>query len=905
VKKEKAKVFPPHALKAEKILKALQSKNTGLTTQEAEKRLGIYGANKIEKEKKESPLKVFLSQFQDFLIVILLIATGISFALGEVFDGIIIFSIVFLSAVLGFIQEYRSQKAIEALKKLAAPQANVLRDNRPQKILAEKIVPGDILILNVGDKVAADARIVEEIGLETNESILTGESSPVKKQNIILEGKEIPLADRINMVYSGTIITRGHGKAVVTATGMNTEFGKIAKMISEVEPEKTPLEKKIEKVGKALGIGALTICAFASLLGVLRGYPILEMFLWGVSLAVAAVPEALPAVVTSSLSLGVWEMAKRKAIVRRLPAVETLGSVSVICTDKTGTLTKNEMTVKEVFVNNQTIFVEGSGYTPKGGFLLKNGDFDFRKDKEFLKLAQLGLLCNDATLEQKGKDWIINGDPTEGALVVLAAKANFDQEKFQKEFPRIGEIAFDMSRKRMSTFHPEGKEKVLIAVKGAPESILQRCSFFQTKGEIRELTSKTKNKLLEQTEAMASRALRVLAFAYKETEKSKLPKNLEELSPEGIESDLIFVGLAGMIDPPREEAAEAIKSCLSAGIKPIIVTGDHALTTLSIGQKIGLFKSSDHQQILTPKELDSFSDDQLIKIIEKKSYARVSPTHKLRIVNLLKQKGYIVAMTGDGINDAPAIKKADIGVAMGISGTDVTRETADMILADDNFATIVAAIKKGREIFDNIKKYLFYLFRCNIGEILVLGGGFLFGLPPVLSTIQILWINLATDGLPAIALGVDPPTEDVLKRKPISPSESIFSKKSIILMFILAFNMLLVLIPQFGYVLSKAGLIKAQTIVFVTMVLMEMVNSYNSRSDNSLFKINPFANSKLNLAVAFSVLLTIMIVQVPYLSSIFGTTPLVVKEWLMVVTLSLSALVMAEIAKLVLNKIKV
>lgn len=875
---------------------------TGLSTEEAEKRLLEYGPNKLEEEKRESPLKVFLSQFKDFLIILLLAATTISFLLGEVLDAVIILAIVILSAVLGFVQEYRSQKAVESLKKLAAFQANVLRDGKPQKILAEKIVPGDILILNTGDKLAADARIIEEMNLEINESVLTGESLPVKKENTILENKKIPLAERTNMVFSGTIVTHGHAKALVVATGMQTEFGKIAHMISEIKQEKTPLEERLEKIGKNLGIGALLVCALASFLGVLRGYPILEMFLWGVSLAVAAVPEALPAVVTGSLSLGVWEMAKRKAIVRKLPAIETLGSISVICSDKTGTLTRNEMTIREVFVNQQTVFVEGLGYVPEGSFLLKKGDFNFQKDQEFLKLAQIGLLCNDSTLERKGKEWLINGDPTEGSLVVLAAKAGFNQQNFQKDFPRAGEIAFDMERKRMTTIHPLDSNKYLIAVKGAPESILSCCSRIQINGQVKQLTVGERQKLLNKTEEMAGSALRVLAFAYKETRKDKLPQNLEEIKVNEVEEDLIFLGLAGMVDPAREEATEAIKACFSAGIKPIIITGDHVLTTLSIGHKIGLFKSTDREQILDSQQLDSLTDEELIKIVEKKSYARVSPSHKLRIVNLLKKKGFVVAMTGDGVNDAPALKKADIGVAMGIAGTDVTKEVADMILADDNFATIVNAIKKGREIFDNIRKYLFYLLRCNIGEILVLGGGFLFGLPPVLSTIQILWVNLVTDGLPAIALGIDPPAEDVLKRKPVPPKESIFSRKSIILMLVLALNMFLVLIPQFTLLVKKYDITKAQTMVFATMVLMEMINSYNSRSDNSLFSIKPLANKWLNLAVLFSVFITALIIQVPLLSSLFGNVPLVSKEWLIVVVVSFSALVFSEIAKLALIK---
>jgi len=892
-----------HTLTIKEIERRLNAGQGGLSPKEAEKRLKEFGLNKLEEEARESPFKSFLNQFKDFLIIILLLATAVSFALGETIDAIIIFVIVLLSAILGFVQEYRSQKAVKALKKLAAPEAIVLRNGNSLKVPAETVVPGDILLLSVGDKISADARIIEEMGLEINESVLTGESLPTKKENTILKEENIPLAERKNMVYAGTIVTRGHAKAMVAATGMKTEFGKIAQMIGEVEPEKTPLEKRLEKVGRILGIGSLVVCALASFLGILRGYPILQMFLWGVSLAVAAVPEALPAVVTGSLSLGVWEMAKKKAIIRRLPAVETLGSVSVICSDKTGTLTRNEMTVKEVFVNARTIFVEGSGYTPDGGFLLKEGDFVWPKDEEFKKLLQIGLLCNDSRLNQKGKEWQITGDPTEGALVVLAAKAGFNQEEFSQKSPRVGEVAFDMSRKRMSTFHPLEKERYLVAVKGAPESVLACCQEIQKNGKTEKLTLEKREKILAETEKMASRALRVLAVAYKEVDRRSLPKKLEELEAEDVENELIFLGLVGMIDPAREEAAEAIKSCFSAGIKPIVVTGDHALTTLSIGRQIGLFKENASGQIIEGYQLDNMSDDELYKIVENRSYARVSPAHKLRIVKLLKKKGFVVAMTGDGVNDAPALKQADIGIAMGIAGTDVTKEASAMILADDNFATIVSAIKKGRAIYDNIKKYLFFLLSCNIGEILVLGGGFLLGLPPILSAVQILWVNLVTDGLPALALGVDPPDKEIMKRKPAGASQILFSSKLIILMFVLALSMAIVLLPQFSLLVKKNELIKAQTIAFVTMVLIEMVNAYNSRTDSSILRINPFSNKWLNLAVASSILTTFLVVQVPWLSKFFGTVTLKVDEWLMALVLSFSALIFSEGTKIALRRI--
>jgi len=891
-----------YSLSIAKIVHKLDIAKAGLTQQEAEKRLVQFGPNSLREEEKTSLAKLFFSQFANLLIVILLTAVGISFLLGEFLDAIIILVVVFFSAILGFIQEYRSQKALSALKKLASQTAHVIRNGQQKKINADQLVPGDFIILHWGDKVPADARLIEELDLEVSEAILTGESMPVKKNIKVLSDRQLPLAERLNMVYSGTIITRGHGQAIVVATGMNTEFGKIAYLLKTVEEEQTPLEKKLDNISRYLGFGSLIVCALATLLGIFRGYPILQMFIWGVSLAVAAVPESLPAVVTGSLSLGVWEMAKQKAIVRRLPAVETLGSINVICSDKTGTLTKNEMTVREVFVNDKTIFVEGTGYQPQGGFLLKKGFYDYKKDKELKELIKIGLFCNDAVLIQKGKDWLIDGDPTEGALVVLAAKAGLDKKEKRQEYPRLAEIPFEMERKRMSTLHTIN-DKYHLLVKGAPESVLSQCQYIQINREIKKLNKEEIAKILKQTNQMAKNAMRVLGFAYRTINKSEINLKNNKLTAEKWENNLIFVGLAGMIDPPREEAKQAIKQCRESGIRPIIITGDHALTTFAIGKEIGLFKKE--SDILTSEQLNKLSYNEFLDIVDKKSYARASPEDKLRIIKALKEKGYIVAMTGDGVNDAPALKKADIGIAMGLTGTDVAKETADLVLADDNFATIIVAIKKGREIYDNIKKYLFYLLRCNIGEVLVLGGGFLFGLPPILSAIQILWVNLVTDGLPALALGIDPPDKNIMKRDSADSNKGIFSTKSVILMFLLAGNMALVLLPQFAFYAKSYQLIKVQTFVFITMVMMEMMNSYNSRSDQSIFTINPLANKWLNLAVASSIIATILIVQVPQLSYLFGTSSLTIKEWFIALLLSSSTLFFAEIGKVFLDKIKI
>jgi P-type Ca2+ transporter type 2C len=890
-----------HSLSLNLLYKKLGTSEKGLTSAEAEKRLSKFGPNVLAEEKGVSLFSLFFSQFANLLTIILLLATGVSFLLGDVLESLIILAIVFFSAVLGFVQEYRSQEALSALKKMASSTAHVLRDSQPQKIPALEVVPGDIILLNWGDKVPADARLISELDLGLSEAVLTGESMPVKKEVMTLKSADMALAERKNMVFSGTIVAKGKGQALVVATGMETEFGRIAKLLGEVEKEETPLEKKLESVGRLLGIGSLVICTVTALLGIWRGYDLLEMLIWGVSLAVAAVPEALPAVVTGSLSLGVWEMAKKKAIVRRLPAVETLGSVSCICSDKTGTLTRNEMTVRRVVVRKQDVFVEGVGYQPEGGFLAKDKKYSALKDKDFQKLVKIASLCNDAYLNKKGKGWVIDGDPTEGALVVLGAKAGLNKKTLEKKYPRLEEIPFEMDRKRMSTVHKLDNGLQLL-LKGAPESVLQNCKFILKNGKKVKLTSSMRGYYLKTTSNMAENALRVLGFAYRDLNKSQTASD-KKISAQTLEKDLVFVGLAGMIDPARDEAAEAILTCKKAGIKPIIITGDHKLTTFAVGRDLGLFESQD--EIITSDEIKNLSAKDFSKIVDKKSYARVSPEDKLRIVSALQKKGYLVAMTGDGVNDAPALKKADIGIAMGIAGTDVAKEASDMVLADDNFATIVEAIKKGREIYDNIKKYLFYLLRCNVGEILVLGGGFLLGLPQLMTAIQILWINLVTDGLPALALGVDPSDKGVMKRKPLNPEKSIFSKKSVSLMFILALNMGFVLLPQFAFLLkNNMVLLKAQTIVFITMVLMEMLNAYNSKTDGSLFKINPFNNKWLNLAVLSSLLATLAIVEVPGLARIFGTTVLKLSDWGMAIGLSLSALAVGEIAKILLAKVK-
>jgi Ca2+-transporting ATPase len=857
-----------HAQKIKEVLEALGSALNGLKSEEVQKRQQEYGPNELKKAERISPLKIFFNQFKNVLIVILLIAILVSASLGEFIDAAVIFAIVILSTVLGFIQEYRSERALEALKRMAAPTAKVIRDGEEAQIPARDLVPGDILLLCTGDKVAADARVIEEMNLKTDEAPLTGESVSVGK-NIDPVSVDTAVADRKCIVYSGTIITYGRGKAVVTAIGMETEFGKIAAMIKEAKTPKTPLEKRTEEIGKWLGIIFVIVCAIATVLGVFRGNPLLGMLVWGISLAVAAVPEALPAVVTGSLAIGVQKMAKRNAIVRKLPAVETLGSTSVICSDKTGTLTKNEMTVRRIYINDKIIEVAGSGYEPKP--VISD------PDPHLKLLCQIALLCNDASLV---KNKII-GDPTEGALVVAAEKCGLREKETREKYPRISEIPFESERKMMSTIHGiEGKNKAY--VKGAAEALLDRSTHVYRQGRVEELTEERKRKILYINEEMAGKALRVLGVAY-----CDLP---DDFTPDSVENNLVFVGLLGMIDPPREEVKDAMRLCEKAGIRAVMITGDHKLTAVAIARELGQLKTAE-DSVLTGAELEKMSDEMFFKRVGNISvYARMSPGHKLRVVKALKEKGHIVAVTGDGVNDAPALKWADIGIAMGITGTDVTKEASDMVLADDNFATIVSAVREGRSIYDNIQKYLLYLLRCNVGEIIVLAGSFLIGLPLPLIALQILWVNLTTDGLPAIALGVDPPEPDIMERAPRDPKASVFSREIKAGIVVLSLNMAIWILPMFALYLRE-GLIKAQTMVFVTMIMNEMVNAFNSRSAReSIFKVGWFANKWLVGSVVVSLLMVAAVIHNPTLSSLFHTVPLTAKDWLIAVSIGFIAL---------------
>ncbi|MGD6808457.1 MAG: cation-translocating P-type ATPase [Candidatus Bathyarchaeia archaeon] len=893
---------PWYALTIEESLTELQVKeNEGITQQEAKNRLTQYGPNELKKEKGKSPIKLFLGQFTDVLMIILLIATGLSIAVGEQVDAIIILIIVFASAILGFTQEYRSEKAVEALKKMTSPTALVIRDGKETKIQASEIVPGDILLLYAGDKVPADARLIEAHTLKVEEAALTGESTAVDKETQALSDKA-QLNDRRNMVYTGTSIALGRAKALVTETGMRTEFGKIAQMVQTTAVEETPLEKRLASVGKWIGLLAIVVASSVAVVGVvIEQRDIVEMVLWAVSLAVAAVPEALPAIVTGALAIGMYRMTKVNAVVKRLPAVETLGSTSVICSDKTGTLTKGEMTVQRIYLNNTAIKVTGIGYAPEGKFEIDNKQIT--PDEQLLELLKISSLCNDSALERDAKSnkWTVKGDPTEGALIVAAAKADLSKEKLDKQEPRIGEIPFSSERKRMTTIHLVANKK-LAYMKGAPEIVIEKCSHIMLNGKVQKLTQPQRTELQKVIEAMALQALRNLGFAYKE-----LPEDLSTFD-ETIEEGFIFVGITGMIDPPRPEVKDAIETCRKAGIRVVMITGDHKLTATAVAKELNLLGEDDPDgKVLTGAELEQMTDEQLANVVEKVViYARVAPEHKVRIVKAWKDKNQIVAMTGDGVNDAPALKKADIGIAMGITGTEVSKEAASMVLADDNFASIVKAVREGREIYDNIKKYLTFLLQCNIMEILVMfiavvavpyiaaflvpglnstpeGLGSINSAAIALTAVQILWINLVTDGLPAIALGVDPGDPDLMERKPRHPKESIFSRD--VKTFLLATPMLTTALLLTAYFmhqpwLGEYYLLEARTQLMTGMVLIELAIALSSRSlKHPVIKVGLFKNKYLWYAILSSFALQLIVLYVPAVQALFDVTSPQLIDW--------------------------
>jgi P-type Ca2+ transporter type 2C len=860
-------------------------------------------------EKKKTPAwMIFLGQFKNFLIIILIVAAILSVILGEVIDAVVILVIVLFACVLGFVQEYRAERAMEALKKMAAPNASVVRNGIEKEVPACDLVPGDVVLLTVGDRVPADARLLESINLKTEEASLTGESLAVEK-SIEPLSNGASVGDRKNMVFAGTTVAYGRATAVITDTGMNTEFGKIATMLQEVEVERTPLQVNLDSVGKWISIAALGLCVILVLIGLLRWslegvviWPdkVLEMFMWGISLAIAAVPEALPAVVTISLSLGVQKLVKRHALIRKLPACETLGSTTYICSDKTGTLTQDQMTVRQVYVNGMVIDVSGSGYEPKGEFINREKSTGLPGNTSLQMLLKAGLLCNDSSLEKDDSGWRIKGDPTEGALVVLAAKAGLEQKAVVEKNKRIHEIPFTAETKRMTTVNRDEDGIQIAYSKGALEVILDSCSYVYINGQVSEINEEFKVKTLSLARQMAENALRILGIAY---------KNISDIAQDNIEKGMVFAGMVGMVDPPREEVKTAIELCNGAGIRSVMITGDHKITAVAIARELGLMKNG---TALSGEELDKISDEEFEQIVETIDvYARVSPAHKLRVVEALTKRGHVVAMTGDGVNDAPALKKADIGIAMGIAGTDVTREAADMILTDDNFASIVSAVQEGRSIFDNIKKYLVYLLSCNLGEIILMAtviifGSFL-GLPTIpLIPVQILYVNLATDGFPAIALSAEPQEMDVMKRKPRPRNQSVFTREVLVYLALTGIWTAIVCFLVFTWAWhAKGSAAEAQSMCFVTLILIEFFNALNCRSlEHSVFEIGFFSNKWLLLALLWEIILMCLIIYLPVLQGAFQTFAITGGDWAVCILSACSIFVIAELYKFVRKRIK-
>jgi Ca2+-transporting ATPase len=862
----------------DEVFRELKTGQNGLSDSEAKKRLDKYGRNKLKEGKKISKLTIFLNQFKSFIIMILLIATVISFFIGEIVDGIVILVIVIFNAVFGFVQEFKAEKSIEALKKLTALKTIVIRNGKEREIPSEELVPGDLVMIDTGTKIPADVRLIEAIELGILESSLTGESTSVAKNVALLKGK-VAIADQRDMAFSSTIVTRGKGKGVVVKTGMGSEIGKIAKMIQETEEGLTPLQIKLDVLGRNLGIATIIICVFIFVLNVvvnLKTVPSLitnvhHSFMIAIALAVAAIPEGLPAVVTISLALGIQRMVSKNALIRKMASVETLGSTNIICSDKTGTLTKNEMTVRKIFCSNKVVEATGKGYKPEGSFLFENKKFDA---KEFRLLFEIGALCNNAKLVNQKNKWSIIGDPTEACLLVSARKAGLMEDKLNKDYARVKEIPFSSETKRMTTVHKvNGKE--IAYVKGAPDIILKHCSKIYDKGKVRALTLNDKKAILKANDSFTSDALRVLGFAYK------------PVKGKDYEKGLIFVGLQGMIDPPRQEVKDSIKKCYEAGIRVVMITGDHKGTAVAVARELGI-----EGDAVAGKEFDALSDKEFRKLVNKISiYARVNPEHKIRIVNALKDKTHIVAMTGDGVNDAPALKKADIGIAMGIVGTDVAKEASDMVLTDDNFSSIVNAVEEGRGIYDNIKKFINYLLSSNFGEILIILVASLFGMPLPLTAIQILWLNLVTDGLPAIALGVDPIEKDIMKKKPRNPKEHIIDKRMIISITIMG-----ILIATGALTLFKINidnLVKAQTIAFTSMVVFEIVRLQMIRAN---YKIGIFSNKYLILAVLTSIGLQLAVIYTP-LNKFFKTVPLSLMDWGYILGAALALVIVSRIIR--------
>ncbi len=897
-----------HSKSAEDVMSNLGSSPAGLSAEEAATRLQEFGPNELIRQRTLSPWRLLLDQFKDLMVIVLIVAAVISGTLAllkgsaeEWLDTIVIVLIVAVNAVLGFFQTYRAEKTIEALRDMASPRATIVREGEEIDIPSKELVPGDVILLATGDKVGADTRLIDSVNLKTNEAALTGESLPVSKDHGLTLPESTLVSDRTNIVMAGSSVLSGRGRGVVVSTGMGTELGRIARMV-QGEDEDSPLQKKLERLGKQIGIGIVGACVFIFLIGILQGVPIEEMFLTAVSLAVAAIPEGLPAIVTISLALGLQRMAKRKAIMRRLPAVESLGSTTVICTDKTGTLTKGEMNIKEMFTG-ENIQVSGEGYEPIGEFSNEGVRIDPGSTPSLIELLTAGTLCNDSQIYKDGDRWKIRGDPTEGTLIVTAKKAGIDPDAIRSANPRIFEVQFDSDRKRMTTVHDIGGRRIAY-MKGASESVLPLCSTIEMAGSIRSLDQEARANIAEHTDDMASQALRILAIARRDV--TDVPLD------ETIERDFTFIGLVGMIDAPRKEAVEALARCRTAGIKVIMITGDHALTARSIAKDMCL-PTCEEAVVITGTELEQMSNEELSQRVKDVSvFARVSPEHKVRIVEALQKNGEIVAMTGDGVNDAPALKKADIGIAMGITGTDVAKESSQMILVDDNFASIVDAVEEGRGVYENIRKFVNYLLTCNSAEVTAMFAASLIYLDPLmlpfLLPFQILWMNLVTDGLPALALGVDPTPKDVMERPPVDPKEPPITRRAAYRIFAIGAVMAAATLVSFQLEYMEATMVmglsgegavqRARTAAFCTLVLAQLLLVFSARSPTKTIRQTGILdNKKLIIAVLVSFALQLAIVYLPGLNTALRITPLGWEEWAILAPMATVGLIANEIWK--------
>lgn len=935
----------------QKLFTKLKTSEKGLKEKDIKSRLQEFGLNQIKAKKRKPLFIMFLEEFKDLMVIILIFAAILAFFGGETTDGTVILFIVVINAIIGFVQEFKAEKAIEALKKLIAPHARVVRNGKEMQIDAKDVVPGDILILNEGDSIIADAILFDANELETLESALTGESTSVQKLEYdIPETKGTPM-ERENMVFMGTNVTHGTGRAVVIKTGMNTEMGRIAKLTTETKQDKSPLEKELFRIGVFVGKVSLAISGLLIAIGYfIQGKKLVETVLFASSVAVAAVPEGLPATITIALAIGVQKLAKKNAIVKQLSSVETLGSTTVICSDKTGTLTQNQMTVKEIYFDTHETSVHGVGYKPTGYLnIRKSGrnlitlgvesdpysdyelsqedlkhmnDVDPRLYETFELLMSAATLCNNASLSEKNGEWSILGDPTEGALLTMVSKAGFKTEKINEQNTKVHEITFDSTRKRMTVIVKTNKGKYFAFTKGAPDNIIDICDKFYNEGKISKFDVKNKTRFLKKNDEMASRALRALAFAYRELTPAEVKKyeKAKHYDKSAVEKNLTFLGLVGMIDPPRPEVKEAVKLAKEAHIRIFVITGDHGLTAKAIAKQLGIITDTRKHHIITGENLNDLSEKKLTKLLSNRKedviFARVSPEHKLRIVTALKNLHEVVAVTGDGVNDAPALKKADIGVAMGITGTDVSKEASNMVLADDSFSTIINAIKEGRTIYDNLKKFVFYIFSCNIGELVTVFAAIILALPAPLTAVLILAVDLGTDVLPAVALGVDPSEPGIMKNKPRDPKQKIMNKPFVLRFLYLGITIGIIVMTVYIWTLYRYGwtwgehladdsliYLKAATTAFTTLVIIQMVNAFNSRSEKySAFKMGFFSNMWLIGAIFISLIFTFLMVEVPLLQHYLGTTHLNATDWEIIIGASLIVLVVEEARKFLMRK---